>query len=121
MKTSIKHLFPWLLSVAAAAGTSCNAPRGAGEMQPEPVLVQGALNGATATWPAQGPSPITSGQTENLNPNNEVSGAIRVVLPHPTDPNTLYLGAVNGGIWRTSNATAASTRPGPRSPTTSAR
>ena len=107
MKAPIRNLVPWLLSVAAAAGTSCSAP-GGDDLQPEPVLSRAALNGVTATWPAQGPAPITAGQTENLTPNNEVSGAVRVVLPHPTDPNILYLGAVNGGIWRTSNATAAS-------------
>ena len=28
--------------------------------------------------------------------------------PHPTDPNILYVGAVNGGVWKTTNATASS-------------
>ena len=31
-------------------------------------------------------------------------GAINGVLPHPQDPNTLYVATVNGGIWKTSNA-----------------
>lgn len=43
-----------------------------------------------------------------MEPNNEVAGAIHAVLPHPADPDVLYIGAVNGGIWKTANATAAS-------------
>jgi hypothetical protein len=60
------------------------------------------------TWTAQGPAPNRNGQVQNLTPNNEVSGAIHAVVAHPTDPNVLYVGAVNGGVWRTTNATAAS-------------
>ena len=56
-------------------------------------------------WIAQGPSPTVDGQTENVVPGNEVTGAIHTVAAHPTDPNTVYVGAINGGIWRTRNAT----------------
>lgn len=59
-------------------------------------------------WIPTGPAPNTNGQIENVSPNNEVVGAIHVVLAHPTDADVLYLGATNGGIWRTQNATAAS-------------
>src|SRR5262245_60171123 len=59
-------------------------------------------------WTAQGPGPTRNGQVENIIPNNEVVGAIHTVAAHPTDPNILYVGGVNSGIWRTSNATAAS-------------
>ncbi|MCH8911071.1 MAG: RTX toxin [Chloroflexi bacterium] len=34
-------------------------------------------------------------------------GAINAVTPHPTDADIMYVGAVNGGIWRTNDATAA--------------
>ena len=27
------------------------------------------------------------------------------MVAHPTDPDILYIGAVNGGVWRTNNAT----------------
>ncbi|HUE89781.1 MAG TPA: PKD domain-containing protein [Vicinamibacterales bacterium] len=60
------------------------------------------------TWTAQGPAPNTNGQVQNLTPNNEVSGAIHAVVAHPTNPNVMYVGAVNGGVWRTTNATVAS-------------
>jgi hypothetical protein len=60
------------------------------------------------TWRAQGPGPIQNGQVENVTPNNEVIGVIQTVAAHPTDANILYVGGVNGGIWKTNNATAAS-------------
>lgn len=63
---------------------------------------------ASFSWTPVGPGPARFGQVENISPNNEVSGAIHTVLPHPRDANILYVGAVNGGVWRTNNATAAS-------------
>ena len=61
-----------------------------------------------AVWLPQGPGPTQNGQVENVAPNNEVVGAIHTLAAHPTNPDILYAGAVNGGIWRTMNATAAS-------------
>ena len=57
-------------------------------------------------WVPRGSSPTTKGQVENVQPNNEVVGAINALAPHPTNANVLYVGAVNGGIWKTENATA---------------
>lgn len=57
-------------------------------------------------WISRGPAPTRSAQVR-VPPDNEVSGAIHAVLPHPTDANILYIGAVNGGVWRTQNALAA--------------
>jgi hypothetical protein len=54
----------------------------------------------------QGPGPSQNGQLEGI-PNRPVTGAINGLAPHPTNPDILYLGAVNGGVWRTTNATAA--------------
>jgi photosystem II stability/assembly factor-like uncharacterized protein len=55
-------------------------------------------------WVAQGPGPITGGQVEGMGPqNNPVAGAIHAVLPHPTDANTIYVGSVNGGVWKTTD------------------
>ena len=58
-------------------------------------------------WIARGPGPNTQGQVENI-ANREVVGAINAVAPHPTDANVVYVGAVNGGVWMTSNAMVAS-------------
>jgi hypothetical protein len=59
-----------------------------------------------ACWVPQGPGPNTLGQVENIT-DREVVGAVNAVTPHPTDSNIVYVGGVNGGIWRTGNATAA--------------
>ncbi|MFV2068545.1 MAG: GEVED domain-containing protein, partial [Pirellulales bacterium] len=62
----------------------------------------------SGVWTAQGPGPAQDGQVENITPNDEVVGAIHTAAAHPTDPDILYIGAVNGGIWKTTNATAGS-------------
>lgn len=41
-----------------------------------------------------------------LGPGN-IGGRLRAVLTHPTDPKTLYAGAVRGGIWKTTNGAAS--------------
>ncbi len=59
-------------------------------------------------WTAQGPGPTQNGQVENLQggAGDLVDGAIHAIAVHPSNANILYVGAVNGGIWRTMNATA---------------
>ena len=57
-------------------------------------------------WQRQGPAPMASGGTENV-PGDEVNGAVEVVIAHPTDADVLWIGTVSGGVWKTSNATAA--------------
>jgi hypothetical protein len=57
-------------------------------------------------WTAQGGAPIWDGDAGVA--NGEVAGAIQAVVQHPTNPNIMYVGTVNGGIWRTFNATATS-------------
>ena len=64
---------------------------------------QAQLGGA---WTEQGPGPITGGQVEGIT-GGHVVGAVETVAAHPTDADTLYIGSVNGGIWKTTNATAA--------------
>jgi len=59
-----------------------------------------------AGWQPLGPFSATRGQTENVAPNNNVSGAMHTVIAHPTDPDILYAGGTNGGVWKTTNATA---------------
>ena len=62
-------------------------------------------------WLAKGPGPAINGQTENVvgpNGNNEVVGAVHTLAAHPTNGNIFYAGGVNGGLWKTTNALAAS-------------
>lgn len=62
---------------------------------------------AQRIWLPQGPAPNTLGQVEGIT-DREVTGAVKSVAAHPTNADVLFVGAVNGGIWRTGNATAAS-------------
>ncbi len=70
-------------------------------MPPERPLARGAIS-----WESLGPSPTESGQVR-VPPNNEISGAVHAIAAHPTNANIVYVGAVNGGIWKTTNATNA--------------
>ncbi len=54
------------------------------------------------TWQDQGPAPIHQGAVV-IPPDNPTTGAIQSVLVDPTDNNTMYIGAVNGGIWKTTD------------------
>lgn len=56
------------------------------------------------TWVQEGPAPIEDGPA-TASPKNEVAGAIEAVAAHPTDANIIYVGTVNGGIWKTTNGT----------------
>lgn len=40
-----------------------------------------------------------------LGPGN-IGGRIRAIIVHPTDPNTLWIGATSGGIWKSVNGGA---------------
>jgi len=64
-----------------------------------------ASSAFSQTWVSQGPAPTRQGQNEGI-ANGEVAGAVNAVAPHPTDPNIVYIAAVNGGIWKSSNAMA---------------
>ncbi|MCB1206665.1 MAG: hypothetical protein KDN18_20570, partial [Verrucomicrobiae bacterium] len=58
------------------------------------------------SWLAQGPSPIANGQTEGM-VDKFVCGSIHSVITHPSNADIVYIGAVNGGVWKTTNARAA--------------
>lgn len=61
---------------------------------------------SSGIWLAQGPAPMANAQVQNIIPTNPACGAIQVVVAHPTNTNLLYIGSVNGGIWRTTNGTS---------------
>ncbi len=62
--------------------------------------------GVAVSWQQRGPAPTQSAQV-NVPPADEVCGAIQSIAAHPSNAAIIYIGAVNGGIWMTSNATAA--------------
>jgi len=70
---------------------------------PHPTVIPNIGGGI---WLAEGPGPALFGQVEMINGPNEVVGAVHALAAHPTDPDTLYLGGANGGVWKTMNATA---------------
>jgi len=76
----------------SALGVSIDAqwlPAGPGSMSDNFVLTLAGFNGDG--------TPIFSSTS---------TGAVNSIVAHPSDVNTLYVGAVNGGVWRTHNATA---------------
>jgi photosystem II stability/assembly factor-like uncharacterized protein len=83
---------PWVPPAALAVALAALAGFAADPAGPPPLV-----------WQPAGPRPNTRGQVENID-DREVEGAIRAVAPHPTEVKVLYVGAVNGGIWKTTNA-----------------
>ena len=62
-------------------------------------------------WIQQGPGPIIGGQDEGITSplgNNPVAGSCTSLAASLTNPDILYVGAANGGVWKTTTATAAS-------------
>ena len=70
---------------------------------------------ATLSTVSQGPTKIKGGGVEGIDPEvnpqtgvvkhvNPVIGAVNRILPHPNNVNIMYIGSVNGGVWRTTNA-----------------
>ena len=76
-----------------------------------PVFVnEDAADGAPAAthpWKAIGPAPI-NGQTSDR--SDPVSGRATSVAIHPTNPDIVYLGTAQGGLWRTLNGGASWTQ-----------
>ena len=76
------------------------------------VLAIGVLAGGTqafaqSTWTEQGPGPILNGSNTVLPNMSPVAGAINAIVPSPTSADVVFVGTVSGGVWKTSNATAA--------------
>jgi hypothetical protein len=51
-------------------------------------------------WLPLGPSPIPNGQTLGSSPEVPMSGRINVIAVDPTDPNIVYIGPAQGGVFR---------------------
>src|SRR6266404_7544394 len=56
---------------------------------------------AFPAWTALGPFPIPNGQTQNR--TDPVSGRVTAIAIDPADPNIAYVGAAQGGLYRTLN------------------
>ncbi|MEF8788231.1 MAG: hypothetical protein V5A84_04100, partial [Planctomycetota bacterium] len=74
--------------------------RGLERLEPRVLLSVGGVEGV---WDSQGPSPIDTRGPKALG-WKEAVGAVQDVAVNPDDPNTVYVGSVNGGVWKTENA-----------------
>ncbi|HKQ58561.1 MAG TPA: T9SS type A sorting domain-containing protein [Candidatus Eisenbacteria bacterium] len=54
---------------------------------------------ATGFWTPLGPAPIPNGQTVQY--ENLVSGRVSAIAIHPANPDIAYVGAAQGGVYRT--------------------
>jgi hypothetical protein len=59
-------------------------------------------------WESLGPRVITNSNEITGITDKEVVGAVNSVAPHPSNADIMFIGAVNGGVWRTTNATDSS-------------
>ena len=53
-----------------------------------------------AAWTPIGPAPIPNGQVVS-GPQTPVSGRVTAISVHPTNPNIVYVGTAQGGVYRT--------------------
>src|SRR5262249_17814721 len=60
----------------------------------------------STTWVEQGPGPIFGSDLVGI-PGSPVAGAIAAIAVNPTNADIVYAGSVNGGVWKTTDATAA--------------
>src|ERR1051325_790368 len=62
------------------------------------------VSSVTTPWTAVGPAPIPDGQTNLIDATrNPVSGRVLAIAVHPTNPNIVYIGTAQGGLYRTLN------------------
>ena len=55
------------------------------------------------SWVQLGPTAIPNGQAESQFSRILVTGRVTAIVIDPTDPNILYVGAAQGGIWKTND------------------
>ncbi len=61
---------------------------------------QEPAEGEPVLWTQLGPRPIVD---EYWSGTDDASGRVVAVAPHPSDANTVYIGAASGGIWKTTD------------------
>jgi photosystem II stability/assembly factor-like uncharacterized protein len=67
--------------------------------RPSVSSVRAAVN--TTDWAFIGPNPIPQGQTQGT--RVPVSGRTISIAVHPTDPDTVYVGTAQGGLYKSTN------------------
>jgi photosystem II stability/assembly factor-like uncharacterized protein len=107
MTKKLMNALSLLLAVSLAVAT---AAFGQQDTKQHPLLkpVVSSLTVVGGTWSAQGPAPIYNSQGPEGITNKPSVGAINSLVAHPTNADILWIGSVNGGIWKTTNATSSS-------------
>ena len=72
------------------------------------LLAFGAAAQEDRDWESLGPRVITNSNAVVGITDREVVGAVNSVALHPSDADEMFVGAVNGGVWLTRNATDTS-------------
>ncbi len=72
------------------------------EMERQEFANASAIN--TTAWTSIGPAPIPNGQTAL--PQTPVSGRVSAIAVHPTNPSIVYVGAADGGVYRSTDGGA---------------
>jgi hypothetical protein len=96
----------WLLQRGAIPdGAYAEARRAFAELGVRARGGAGGVHDATPPWVELGPAPLAPPpQTPNSGP---ITGRMRAVVVHPTDPRTIYAGAAQGGVWKSSDGGAS--------------
>jgi len=87
------------VSFALLCGCACSLPSFAQQPAPSSALVlpPTIFDNDGEEWVSVGPRGMS------LSNNDVISGQVNAIAVHPTDANTLYIGASEGGVWKTSN------------------
>jgi len=91
--------------LAIATGSIWQARR-ARAIGPSSASLLSAPATRSETFVANGPAGITGGNSYAADGSGRVAGAVQAIVTHPTDPNTVWIGSVNGGVWKSTNALA---------------
>ena len=69
-----------------------------------PLQSQSKFQGTT--WLPLGPAPVANGQTFDPNTRVDVSGRATVIAVNPFNPDDVWLGTANGGVWHSTTGGA---------------
>ena len=79
----------WMQSQQAEIARAAQGSKG----QIEPLI-------SFSTWTEIGPRPVPNGQTQQFPAVAPVTGRATMIVVDPTNSNKIYLGAAQGGVWR---------------------
>ena len=85
------------------AGALFRAEAQAGRLTPP---LRGSATATVGTWSSIGPRPIPNGTPSPYNGAAPWSGRVTAIAHDPTNPAVAYLGAADGGVWKTTDSGA---------------